>query len=195
MDLALATIIHFAGIHKYALLFAGAFLEGPIFMLAAGFFLHSGHLSFWPSYLTLVFGDFLADVIWYIVGRYAAHPFLTRFGHFFSVDTEIFEKFKVRFHRHDTKILIASKLTMGLGFSIAVLLAAGASKVNVYKYMLINLLSGFVWVGILMGIGYYFGELYVSVAGGFKYVFLFGTLVTVGIVVFGLLKFLRKKYG
>ena len=84
---------------------------------------------------------------------------VSRWGHFLELTPEIFEKVQHRFHRYHTRILIISKLTMGLGFATAVLTVAGIMRVPFWRFFAINLLGGIVWVLFLMVVGYYSGNL------------------------------------
>lgn len=162
--------------------------------MGAGVLLHAGEFAFWPLYFTLLLGDFVGDIMWYFVGRNAAEPFLRRFGHIFGVTKNVFEKTENLFRRHDAKILFVSKITMGFGFALAVLMAAGAMRVPFRKYVILNLLGGFVWTGLLVALGFFFGGLYGIVSDSFKILFIGATVVVLIAVFYGLTSFLRKKY-
>ncbi len=143
---------------KYFLLFGGAYLEGTVVMLTAGALWHAGVLQFWPAYIALILGDILSDTMWYFIGRIGARPFLLRWGSYLNATPEVIEKVERRFNRYHTSILIVSKLTMGFGFAVATLMTAGLMRVPFYRYFLINLLGGFVWIFALLEAGYYFGN-------------------------------------
>lgn len=143
---------------KYFLIFAGSYLEGTVVMLTTGALWHAGLVEFWPSYLALVLGDILSDTMWYFIGRIGARPFLMRWGSYLNATPEVIEKIERRFNHYHTSILIVSKLTMGFGFAVATLMTAGLMRVPFYRYFLINLIGGFVWIFALMEAGYYFGN-------------------------------------
>ena len=86
---------HFLGLlnfSKYALVFIGCIVEGPIVMITSGFLYRLGQFDILPLYLCLMAGDFVADVAWYIVGRFAARKLINRFGKFFNITPEIDRK-------------------------------------------------------------------------------------------------------
>lgn len=139
--------------------------------------------------------DFVGDILWYWVGYKVAEPFLRRFGHIFGIDHKVFERIEGVFQRHDTKILFISKITMGFGFAIATLLAAGATRVPFRKYVILNLLGGFVWTGLLMAVGFFLGNTYLSVAKGFRIAFIIASAVIIALLLRGLISFMRKKYS
>lgn len=182
------------GTYRYPAAFFGSLIEGPLAMVGGGMLIRLGQFEFLPLYITLVLGDLVADVIWYLVGHYAAKPFIVRFGKFFGVTIESFIKMERVFLKHDTKILFISKVTMGLGFAIATLMAAGAVRVNFRKFVVLNLAGGIVWTAVLILAGYFFGELYLKIADGFKTVFVVTAGCTVVAVMFGFVRFMRTHY-
>ncbi len=185
-------------IYKYFVAFPLAIVEGPIVMVACGFLLRLGAFSFWPIYLALVLGDFVADIVWYFVGYYGARKFADRWGKYFSITPESLEKLEVLFHNHQSKILFISKITMGFGFALATLIAAGMAKVPLKKYALFNFLGGFVWTALLMGVGYFFGHLYTIIDKSFKVAFVTFLIIMLIAVLYGAGKYfknyLSKKY-
>ena len=156
---------------RYALLFWGAIIEGPIITLTSGFLFHLKQLDFLPMFIALAGGDLLADMVWYGVGYFAAQPFIAKYGKFLGVTQEVMLTMEERFKEHQNKILIISKLTMGLGFALATLMAAGMLKVPLKKFFVINLFCGLIWTGLLITVGFFFGNIYTLVADELKVVF------------------------
>lgn len=157
---------------KYVLLFLGCIFEGPVVMMASGFLFSLGQFDFLPMYLALVSGDFVADIGWYLLGRYGGQPLILKWGHKFGITPESIEKIKVRFHRYHEKILIISKLTMGFGFALVTLITAGIVRIPFKKYVILNLVGGFIWTIFLLSIGYLFGNIYSTIPERIKIVFL-----------------------
>jgi len=157
---------------KYVLLFLGMLIEGPIIMVASGFLYKLGQFSFFPMYLVLVFGDFTADVIWYCIGRFGTRDAIFKYGHFVGITPEALEKIEDAFNKFHQKILIISKLTMGFGFSIVVLVVAGIFKVPFKNYVLLNLVGGFIWTAMLIAIGFFLGNIFSVIPTSMKIVFI-----------------------
>jgi membrane-associated protein len=132
------------------------------------------------------------------VGYYGARKFADRWGKYFSITPESLEKLEVLFHNHQSKILFISKITMGFGFALATLIAAGMAKVPLKKYALFNFLGGFVWTALLMGVGYFFGHLYTIIDKSFKVAFVTFLIIMLIAVLYGAGKYfknyLSKKY-
>lgn len=185
-------------IYKYIIAFPLAIIEGPVVMVACGFLLRLGAFSFWPIYLALVLGDFVADLAWYAVGFYGARKFVDRWGKYFSVTPDSLEKLEKLFEQHHDKILFISKITMGFGFALATLIAAGMAKVPLKKYALYNFFGGFVWTALLMLLGYFFGHLYTMIDKSFKIAFVVFLACLLLAILFGAGKYfknnLAKKY-
>ena len=166
---------------KYLLLFIGTIIEGPIIMVASGILIHTKFFDPTLAFTTILAGDLVGDILWYYVGYYFAGPFIKKYGHIFKVTPEIFEKAKGLFHKYHVKILLISKITIGFGMSLATLMAAGATRVSFKKYLMLNFLGEIILVGVLLSIGYFFGELYNSIADTMKIYFVLGTVAVIGI--------------
>jgi membrane protein DedA with SNARE-associated domain len=179
---------------KYLVVFLLSFVEGPIAMVASAMFYRLGAFSFFPLYFTLVLGDFTSDIGWYFVGKYGARKFVDRWGKYFSITPEAVEKLEKLFEKHDDKILFISKITMGFGFALATLMAAGMAKVPLKRYAFYNFVGGFIWTGILMSVGYFFGHVYTLLDKGFKTAFLVFVVVFVLAAFYGLGKYFKGRF-
>ena len=171
--------------YRYVLTFVLAIFEGPMVMVASGMLLRLNFFYFWPIYLSLMLGDFVADLGWYWVGFYGGRHFVERFGKYFSLTPDVIEKVEDFFHKHQDKILFISKITMGFGFAVATLFVAGLVRLPFKKYALFNFLGGFIWTGILLSLGYFFGNLYAVLNSGFKIVFIIGLAIFMIAVLYG----------
>jgi len=173
---------------KYILIFIGTIFEGPVVMMGSGFLFGLGQFSFWPMYLALVFGDFVADIGWYCLGRFGTRTIIYKYGHFIGLTPTTVERVENQFIKYHQKILIISKLTMGLGFAAVVLVVAGIFKVPFKNYVILNLVGGFIWTGLLVAVGYFLGNILATVPIEMK---IFLGLIILTIVFFGL-KYLNK---
>lgn len=178
---------------KYILVFLGTVLEGPVIMVACGFLIHLGFFDPIPVYLTILAGDLVGDIGWYYIGYYFAEPFMRKHGHFMSITPEKYERIKGLFHTYHERILFFSKVTIGLGLSLGVLVVAGATRIPFKKYMIINLIGEAVLVTVLLTIGYFFGELFKYVDGGLKIGFMIGVAALVIGGVYGFTSYMKKK--
>ena len=146
----------------YAIIILLACAEGPVLSMIFGGLLKLGYFSFIPIYASLMIGDLIGDVVWYYIGRFWGHRFIRRFGKYFSITEEAVATVTRVFHRYKHHILFLSKISNGLGFALVTLMTAGMVRIPFWTYMIINVLGQFIWTGILLGVGYFFGNLYLQ---------------------------------
>ncbi len=164
---------------KYVLLFIGCIFEGPIVMMASGFLFKLGQFNLLPMYTSLVLGDFTADILWYCLGRFGTRSAIFKYGYIINLTPKILEKVEDNFLKYHEKILIISKLTMGLSFAMAVLVVAGIFKVPFKNYAVLNLLGGFIWTAFLITVGYFFGNIYTAIPESAKIIFTVSSLILI----------------
>jgi membrane protein DedA with SNARE-associated domain len=186
-------LLDFLSFSRYAVVFVLCIVEGPVVMLTSGFLYRLGQFNLLPLYFSLVGGDFVADIAWYAVGRFGGLPLVKRFGHFFNITPEIIFKIEKRFKTYQNKILFISKITMGFGFALATLFVAGLLKVDFKKYALLNFLGGFVWTGLLLTFGYFFGNVYDSIPSSLKIVYVIVAVIVVVSGLWGINRYLVQK--
>ncbi len=124
---------------KYGAVFLAVLVEGPVSMMVSGFLLHLGQVKFWPVYLALLLGDLMGDTLWYWLGRNYASTLVKKYGRFLGLKEDLLKTIELAFKKHDSKILLFSKLTMGFGFALPVLVAAGAARVSYLKFIFLNI--------------------------------------------------------
>jgi membrane protein DedA with SNARE-associated domain len=179
--------------YKYLILVLLGVVEGPIVSVIAGFFFRLDYLSFIPAYAALMLGDLIGDVGWYGIGYYFGNPFIKRFGKYFSVTEEGVGQVERLFHQHKDWILIVSKITMGFGFAIVTLIAAGLVKIPFRRYMLLNVTGQFIWTGFLLGIGYFVGHVYETVGGIFSKISIAAVLLLAGLLIAGASRYVKAR--
>jgi membrane protein DedA with SNARE-associated domain len=128
------------------------------------------------------------------MGSHFLEPFLKKRGHFFSVTPELFEKGKKLFERYNEKILLISKMTLGFGMAIVILMVAGATKVPFKTYLFINIIGEIFLVAVLLFIGYFLGNVYPYIADGFKTMFLFGSILIAGFAMYGFSRYVKSLF-
>lgn len=186
----------FASYFRYPLIGFGVIFEGPILMVASGFLYRTGFFEIIPLFIAILIGDLIGDMLWYIAGRYFANPILQKKGSFVGISPERFDKINELFNKYHVKILVFSKLTLGLGFAVGILAAAGMAKIPFKKFMIINIIGEFFLVAILLSIGYFFGQLYLNVSDNLKaeFVILLAVIVMTALFFFSrYIKWISKK--
>lgn len=172
----------------YAVILLVGLAEGPFVSMVCGAILAMGFLNFWLVYITLMLGDLIGDVFWYFIGRHFGEKFTDRFGKYFGITEDHISKVKNIFQKHKKLLLFSSKITNGLGLSLAVLFTAGISRIPFWRFIGINTVGQLVWSGSLIFVGFLFGNLYLrinNVTGKISIVILFI------VVIFAVIRYLR----
>jgi membrane protein DedA with SNARE-associated domain len=180
-------------IFKYPLLSVAAIFEGPLVMMISGAFIRLNLLDFISAYIALMLGDLIGDIVWYCLGYFGGQRFIARFGKYFSITDKLVAVIERFFRRYHEKILIISKLTTGFGFAPVVLLTAGITKVPFRRYLLINLVGELFWTGFLLGIGFFFTDLYVKVSDMLGRLAISAVIIIAILLLFGLFKYARSR--
>ncbi len=179
--------------YKYLFILPAAVIEGPVISMICGFLLRLNYFTFFSLYFVLMLGDLLGDILWYYLGYHFGHRFIRRFGKYVSITEEkiaLVEKF---FHRYHASILFISKITTGFGFSIVTLFTAGLVRVPFKKYILLNVSGQFIWTGMLIAVGYFFGELYTRFNKGLEIMWFVAALIIFIAVMYGFGNYLRNR--
>ena len=189
-------LIHVAANHMflvYAIIVFLGFAEGPFLSMLSGALIRFGYLSFVPAYIALMLGDLIGDVVWYCVGRQFGIRFIKRFGKYVSVTEESVEKVSRIFHKYKDRILIISKISNGFGFALVTIITAGIVRIPFARYLSINVIGQFVWTGLLLGVGYFLGDLYTQVNTILGYAFVSMVVLIVIAAFIGYGKYLKTK--
>lgn len=188
--------INFGQVHDYlvyGVIVVASFFEGPVLALLCGLILRMGILAIIPTYVALMLGDLIGDMVWYWIGRRFGHRFVKRYGRYFDVDEAGVAAVEKIYHRHSSLILMLSKLTMGFGFAIVTLVTAGMVKIPFRRYVALNLIGQIVWTAAIMAIGFFLGHLYVTFDNIFARVSIVSLTIIAIIGIFRYARFIRRQ--
>lgn len=102
-------------------------------------------------------GALLGDSLMYLIGRTLGHGWLTRHKSVSRfIDAEKEEMFEHAVRRHGFKVLLLTRFLVGVRGPVYY--AAGAAKVPYLRFLLWDLISATLVVGIVFGLAYRFGE-------------------------------------
>ena len=172
-------------------LFFAFFLPGDYLLFLTGVFVGTGFLKY--AIGTVLLYLFVASVVGSLTG------FL--FGRFFGsnlqnkADTWYFKQKHLDstrdfFEKYGSQALIISRFLPYIRTFAPIL--AGISRMSYPKFLFFNLVGGALWIGSLVGGGYYFGVKFPWIINYVQYVILFFLAITTFTVVKGYLN-LRKK--
>ena len=162
---------HILAVYGYAALLPLTTIEGPAVTVFAGFLAAQGLFDVAGVYAVAVLGDLIGDFTYYAVGRWAsgrwtALPPSNRQGRWAARLRQRVSVLAPRIRTRAGAMLLFGKLTHSAGF--AVLLAAGAARVDLRRFLAFNLLGTLPKVLVLVLRGYWFGRLYAAWQGDLR---------------------------
>ncbi len=185
IDAFLQGIVAFLSSYKYLFLLVAALLEGRVLGVLAGFLISTKELAFWPTYLILVFGNLVPDALYYFLGKFGSN---LKFVKRYSQKIQTLEKF---WHKYSGKMIIFGKITMV--FIVPILILSGLVKYPLKKVLKYSVITDLIFILGLLGIGYFFGNIFEDNSKYFF--FIMATLVLVSLFVFFVLKYFNRKRG
>lgn len=129
--------------------------EAPL--VIAGVLSSQDVLQPWLAFASCLAGAVLGDSIMYAIGRHfghgwlTKHPFIERF-----IDAEKEEKFEHAVRAHGFKVLLLTRFLVGVRGPVYY--AAGAAKVPYLRFLVWDLISATLVVGVVFGLAYRFGH-------------------------------------
>lgn len=171
--------------YRYFALFPLAAFEGPIISVVVGFLVSLGHFDFFPAYVVLIFGDLIPDTVYYYIGRLGdSGKLMQKYGSKFGILSKHFPLVEKLWRDHGKKTMFFSKLAYGL--STPFLISAGLVKMSYRRFISYALPVTLFQYAVLLTVGYYLGNSYITIAKYFKY----AELVIAGAVVIFILAYL-----
>jgi membrane protein DedA with SNARE-associated domain/rhodanese-related sulfurtransferase len=154
-------IVHHLERHSYSLLFVCVFarqvclpVPAILFLIAAGALAGNGYLSISLIIFVSAVACVLADSIWYGAGRLRGNDILHFIQRFSSMSDANFINIERRSARYGAKVLLVSKLFIGLD-AIAPPLA-GMSGISPLRFLPFDMGGAAVWAATYAGLGYVF---------------------------------------
>lgn len=195
MSVATAYLIH----HGYVVLFAWVAAEQlalpvpsePV-LLAAGVLAGAGLLRL-PSVITVgVAGSLLSDVIWYEIGRARGSQVLRLLCRISLEPDSCVRRSQDTFARYGGWSLLIAKFVPGVNTVAQPL--AGVLRMRRSRFLLVDTLGAFLWIGTYTGLGYVFADQVERVAAHGRYLgaWLFG-LVFGGLALYLAGKYVRRQ--
>src|SRR5664279_1551073 len=120
-------LIHILIQYKYFVLLPLAVVEGPILAIVAGFLCSAGFLNPWIAFPIIVLGDIIGDSICYSFGKFGTPPIIRSIAYRLGFDNSRIEGVRVFFETNPEKVILLSKITLGIG--VAGIYLAGLTRI------------------------------------------------------------------
>jgi membrane protein DedA with SNARE-associated domain len=148
------TLESFVTIYGYPALLAGSLMEGETVVLLAGFLAHGGHLSLPFVMLTAFAGAFIADQVFFQVGKRKGKAFLESRPKW-EPKVDRIRRFLVRYQ---VMAILAYRFIYGMRTITPVVI--GASGFSTPRFVGLNLCSTALWAVTISSAGYFFGHIF-----------------------------------
>lgn len=167
--------------YKYLVIFPVTIIEGPIATILSGFLVSLKYLNGPFTYILLVVGDIIGDILHYLIGKHWGRERIKKWGRFLGYNEKTEKFLENHFVHHKGKTFILSKISHGLG--TAVQIAAGIARVDFWEFLWWNALATFPKTLILFLIGFYAGNSYVKINEYLGLIGLATALLLLGLIV------------
>lgn len=158
-------------------LLIGFFLPGDYFLFLAGAFCGSGRLNI--EYTPLVFSVFLAAVVGnftgYIIGKMIGDKLFIKEESFFFKKSYL-DRTRIFYDKFGARALILGRFLPVIRTFVPVF--AGAVHLDIKKFALYNIIGAALWVGLLISLGFYFGNKFPQIIDYAVYIIIGFILIT-----------------
>lgn len=146
-------IIIFIAAMVEALPIVGTFIPGHTIIILGGFFAELEILKLEAVIFVTIFGVVAGDLLAYFIGRKFGYDFVIRYGKYFFLNEEKYEKTKKLVAEHTGKALIVGRFSPFTRALSAFL--AGIYKIKFIKFIFYSIIGGVSWSVISVLLGYF----------------------------------------
>lgn len=183
-------LLAYAQVHGYFLIFLIMIVEGPIMTVAAAFAASLGYFNIWVIFILSDLADLVCDALFYSVGHVTRKKFLDKYTNLFQ-EKSYLKKIEDKYREHPGKTIFLLKMSP---FVTPGLMAAGAVKVPLKKYIYWNLVNNVPRTIFFVAIGYFFGVFAKSILHYYNNIsyYAFFLIVLILVIYFGWKKLSSK---
>jgi membrane protein DedA with SNARE-associated domain len=117
----------------------------------------------------------VGGTVGYLIGRTLGSRLLAHYGRYIGLNEPRLKTGRYLFMRHGGKIVFFGRFVVLI--RTALTLIAGANRMGLSHFLVVNTLGGFVWVVVVSSSAYLFGHTMRRIAGPAVFVVLIGTLI------------------
>lgn len=127
-----------------------------VVMIPAGYLAQKNELNLYLCVFCGVLGSVFGALINYAICFFWGRNFVLRFGKYVGIDEKKFAKFEAFFNKHGEFSTFTCRLLPGIRQYIS--MPAGLVKMNLARFIIFTALGSFLWVSILVALGYFVGD-------------------------------------
>lgn len=178
-------------IWPYLILMFFIALQGDVAILAGAGAASAGLLNLPAVFVTAVFGNFISDIAWYLLGYYGRIDWLlTRFK-WLGITPQRLDMLTQRIHNNVIGLLLFAKVTNWM--TIPVLISTGVARTPWRRWLWFIFLSDLVVAIIFVPLGYYMTASFLQIEKGVGYFTLGATILVIIIASFFIRNHLSRK--
>lgn len=166
-------------------------VPSELVMIPAGYLAAQGTLN--PFYATLAggFGSLLGASANYALGRYVGRAFLIRYGRYLLISEAKYHEAEALFLRNANAATFVGRFIPVIRHLIS--LPPGVFGMRLLPFAVLTSLGATIWCGVLVSLGYFFGEATVAIVAEYSHLFAYAAIGLTAI--FGLWFLLRRPRG
>jgi membrane protein DedA with SNARE-associated domain len=166
--------------YGYLALFILTFLEGETVLVIAGFLAFQGKLDLQWVIIVAFLGTFAGDQTFFYLGRFKGIAFLEKRPLWHKKTDKVFDMLS----RHQIKVVLGFRFLYGIRNVTPFVI--GASRMNPFRFFVLNFLGALVWAAAVGYLGFQFGHLAEAMMGRIqKYeMYILAFIVAVGLFLF-----------
>jgi len=139
------------------------------------------------SLLFAISGAFLHEILYFLFGKWKGKQILEKNKY----TKKTFEKAKEILNKYGIYSIFIIRFLYGM--RMVPMMLMGASGIGVVKFTIINLISLFIWAGVYLSLGYFFGKMAELFFGKVKeYYYWLLIFIIIAITIFIFFPFIKK---
>lgn len=162
MEEIITWILEFVKSFGYLGIFIMTFIESTfvpipaeVTMVPAGYLVYQGEMNGWKVMASAIAGTVGGALFNYWIAYHWGRYLFVRYGKFFFLTDKKLAKMERFFEEHGAISMFSGRLLPGVRHYIS--FPAGLARMNLRLFCLYTALGGGIWMGILMGLGYFIG--------------------------------------
>lgn len=198
MDLILFFLPLENPIALYAVLFGMIFISvfgvpipEEITVLFGGYLAYLGFIDFFTTATVLIISIVVADLMGYVLGRYAGDFLYNNVLGRFEFTRELLEKTKTYFDRFGEKMVLVTRLMSGVRFVVPIM--AGHFRMNVKKFVIYDIIATIPYTFFLIFLSYYLGSLFTFTDDVRSFTHIIGWIIGGAIVLALIVRYIKKR--
>jgi membrane protein DedA with SNARE-associated domain len=131
-------------------------IPSELTLIPAGYLVHQGKFDLFPVYFASVSGSVMGAYLNYWIARHYGRSFLEKHGHYIGLKPEKLHYMDRYFRDHGSVSVFVGRLLPGVKHYIS--FPAGLASMQLRPFFIQCLLSGALWMALLLAVGYYIGQ-------------------------------------